>query len=132
MIDPIEAVEIMCERYHSAVSAGDCIAYGNLFCADAIRMPPGVEPEHGRDVIVQSEQGDYDQAKWTIQSRPLDALRINDDWVYGIARIDIHTVAHEGGAEKSFEATVTWLLQKQSSGEWLIKRQMWHLMAQSK
>ena len=90
-------------------------------------MPPGAELEHGRDVIAQSEQGDYNQATWTVQSKPLDALWINDDWVYGVALADIQTVAHANGVEKSFKATKTWLLQKQSSGEWLIKRQMWSL-----
>ena len=127
MIDPIEIVEIMCERYQAAVSANDSVAYSNLFCTDAIRMPPGAELEHGRDEIAQSEQGDYDQATWTVQSKPLDALWINVDWVYGIAHADIQTVAHANGVEKSFKATKTWLLQKQSSGEWLIKRQMWSL-----
>lgn len=128
MIDPMEIVEIMRERYQAAVTANDSVAYGNLFCADAIRMPPGAEPEHGRDEITRSEQRDYDEATWTVQSRPLDALWITDDCVYGIARADIRTAALSDGAEKSFRATKTWLLQKQSSGEWLIKRQMWSLM----
>lgn len=125
MIDPMEIVEMMCERYQAAVSANDSVAYGNLFCTDAIRMPPGAEPEHGRDEIARSEQRDYDEATWTVRSRPLDALWISDDWVYGIARAEIHIAAHDKGAEKSFQATKTWLLQKQSSGEWQIKRQMW-------
>jgi hypothetical protein len=37
------------------------------------------------------------------------------------------TVAHTDGAARSFKATKTWLLQIQTSGEWLIKRQMWNL-----
>ena len=128
MIDPMEVVEIMCDRYQQAVSANDSAAYGSLFCADAIRMPPGAEPEHGRDKIAQSEQRDYDSATWTVESKPIDALWINDDCVYGIARADIQTVDHSDGARRSFGATKTWLLQKQPSGEWLIRRQMWSLM----
>lgn len=63
----------------------------------------------------------------TVESRALDALPIGQDWVYGIAEVDVNTVAHADGATKSFKATKTWLLQKQPSGEWLIKRQMWNL-----
>ena len=128
MIDPIEAIEIMCERYQTAVSTSDSVTYRNLFCADAIRMPPGAGLEYGRDAIGDSEQSDYDQATWTVKLRALDALRINDNWLYGIAEADIHTVAHGNGGEKTFKATITWLLQKQSSGDWLIKRQMWSLI----
>ncbi len=127
MTDPMEVVETMCERYQTAVSDNDSGAYRKLFAEDAIRIPPGSEPEHGPDDIAQSEQRDYDVAKWTIQSRPLDALRIDDDWVYGVAGVDVTTVAHADGATKSFRATKTWLLQIQPSGHWLIKRQMWNL-----
>ncbi|MEO3431193.1 SgcJ/EcaC family oxidoreductase [Pelagibius sp. CAU 1746] len=127
MADPMEVVKSMCARYQTAVSANDSTAYGKLFAEDAIRVPPGSEPEHGPEAIAQSEQKDYDVAKWSIQSKPLDALHINDDWVFGIAEAAVNTVPHDGGTERSFKATKTWLLQKQPSGEWLIKRQMWNL-----
>ena len=127
MIDAMEIVETLCERYQSAVSANDSTAYRKLFATDAIRVPPGSEPEHGPEEIAQSEQKDYDLATWTVRSRPLDALRIDDDWVYGVAEADVRTVAHTDGTEKSFKATKTWLLHKQASGDWLIKRQMWNL-----
>jgi uncharacterized protein (TIGR02246 family) len=127
MIDAMEIVETMCERYQAAVSANDSVAYGKLFCADAIRVPPGSEPENGPDAIAQSEQKDYDVATWRVRSRALDALRIDDDWVYGFAEADVTTVPHDGGATKSFKATKSWLLRRQPSGEWRIKRQMWNL-----
>ena len=127
MIDAMEVVETMCERYQTAVSSNDSQAYRKLFAGDAIRVPPGSEPEHGPDEIGQSEQKDYDVATWTVWSRALDALRIDDDWVYGVAEVDVDTTAHADGARKSFQATKTWLLQRQSSGDWLIKRQMWNL-----
>jgi ketosteroid isomerase-like protein len=127
MTDPMEAVGTMCDLYQTAVSDSDSSAYRKLFAEDAIRIPPGSEPEYGPDEIAQSEQRDYDIAKWTVRSRPLDALRIDDDWVYGVAGVDVTTVAYSDGATKSFQATKTWLLQRQSSGHWLIKRQMWNL-----
>ncbi len=127
MVDSFEVVKSMCEKYQAAVNANDSSAYRMLFSSDAIRIPPGSEPEHGPDEISMSEQKDYDIAKWTIQSRPIDALRIDDDWVYGVAGVDVTTVAHADGAAKSFKATKTWLLNREPSGEWLIKRQMWNL-----
>ena len=127
MIDAMEVVETMCERYQAAVSNNDAGAYRMLFAEDAIRIPPGSEPERGPDEIAQSEQRDYDAAKWTVRSAALVALRIADNWVYGVAEVDINTVAHVDGAKKSFRATKTWLLQRQASGESLIKRQMWNL-----
>ena len=127
MIDAMEVIETMCERYQTAVSNNDSHAYWKLFAEDAIRVPPGSEPEHGPDQISQSEQRDYDVAKWSVWSRALDALRIDDNWVYGLAEADVDTVAHADGTRKSFKATKTWLLQRQASGDWLIKRQMWNL-----
>lgn len=127
MIDAMEVVETMCERYQAAVSKNDSGAYRMLFAEDAIRIPPGSEPEHGPDEIARSEQSDYDLAAWTIQSSALDALRIDDNWIYGVAEVDVNTVTYAEGAKKTFRATKTWLLQRQASGEWLIKRQMWNL-----
>ena len=127
MIDAMEVVETMCERYQTAVSANDSVAYGRLFCEDAIRVPPGAEPEHGPDEIARSEQRDYDVATWRVQSRALDALRINDDWVQGFAEANVTTEPHDGSAKRAFKVTKSWLLNRQPSGQWLIKRQMWNL-----
>lgn len=127
MIDANEVLKAMCEKYQAAVSTNDSAAYRKLFAADAIRIPPGSEPEHGPDEISKSEQKDYDVAKWNIQSRPIDALLINDRWMYGIAQVDGTTVAHSDGITNTFKATKTWLLHREDSGEWLIKRQMWNL-----
>lgn len=127
MSDATKIVESMCERYQAAVSANDSAAYGKLFCADAIRVPPGAEPEHGPREIAESEQKDYDVATWTVKSKALDALWIDNDWVYGIAEAAVTTVAHGDRTTKSFKATKTWLLRRNPSGEWMIKRQMWNL-----
>jgi ketosteroid isomerase-like protein len=127
MIDANEVLKAMCEKYSAAVSANDSVAYGKLFAADAIRIPPGSEPEHGPDEILKGEQKDYDVAKWTCQSTPLDALRINDEWVYGIAQAKVNTVSYADGVTNSFKVYKTWLLHREDSGEWLIKRQMWNL-----
>jgi uncharacterized protein (TIGR02246 family) len=122
-----EVVKFMCERYASAVNANDSVAYSRLFASDAIRMPPGSEPEYGPDQIRQGEQADYDVAKWSIRSTPIDALQIAEDWIYGIAHVDGTATAYADGAKSSFQATKMWLLQRQDSGEWLIARQMWNV-----
>lgn len=129
MVDAEEVVESMCRRYAAAVNANDSGAYSKLFARDAIRIPPGSEPEHGPEEIRRGEQADYDLARWSIESKPLDALQITDDWIYGIAHVDATTTAHADGATSSFRATKTWLLRRQPTGEWLIVRQMWNLKA---
>jgi ketosteroid isomerase-like protein len=122
-----EVVKSMCERYASAVNANDSVAYSKLFTQEAIRMSPGSEPEYGPDQIRQGEQADYGVAKGSVRSTPIDALRIAEDWIYGIARVDAATTAYADGAKTSFQVTKAWLLQRQASGEWLIARQMWNL-----
>lgn len=127
MIDAYEVVKEMCKKYQAAVNANDSAAYRMLFAENAIRIPPGSEPERGPDAIAKGEQKDYDVAKWRIQSRPIDALQIDDHWIYGIAHVDATTVAYADATTTSFNATKTWLLHRASSGEWSIMRQMWNL-----
>ena len=126
MTNPMEIVKTVCESYQSAVSANDSAAYARQFASGAIRLPPGGKPEHGPQEIARNEQRDYDVAKWTIDVRPLQALRISDDWVYGIAETDITLVAHADGSKKSMTANKGWLLHRQPSGEWKIMRAMWN------
>ena len=122
-----EVVTAMCVAYASAVNASDSVAYSKLFTEDAVRMPPGAEPERGRDEIRRGEQADYDAVRLSIRSTPADAVQAGDRWVYAIADVDGTATAHADGATSSFRATKTWLLQRQDSGEWLIARQMWNM-----
>lgn len=126
MSDAIKVVESMCQRYSSAVNASDSATYAQLFTQDAIRMPPGAQPEYGPEQIQKGEQADYDEAKWNVQFSARDALPVADGWVYGIADVEVSMVAHADGATSNFRLTVTWLLQRQPSGKWLISRQMWN------
>lgn len=127
MTDAMEVVETMCERYGDAVSANDSAAYRALFASDAIRVPPGTLPEHGPDQIAAGEQADYDAEHYTCRSRPLDALALDDTHVFGLAEAAVTTVRHDTGATRNFTATKSWLIERQPSGQWLIKRQMWNL-----
>ena len=126
MTEAMEVVKSICASYQAAVSANDSAAYARQFAPDAVRLPPGGKPEHGPQEIARSEQRDYDVAKWTINVKPLQALQIEDDWVYGIAETDITLVAHADGSSKSMTANKGWLLHRQPSGEWKIKRAMWN------
>jgi ketosteroid isomerase-like protein len=79
-----DVVKSMMERYTRAVNANDSAAYSKLFAADAIRVPPGSDPEYGPAQIAKSEQSDYDQARWSIKMTLIDALGLNEQWVYGL------------------------------------------------
>jgi uncharacterized protein (TIGR02246 family) len=122
-----EVLKAMSDSYASAVNAGDSSAYAALFAQDAIRMPPGAAPEYGLHAIQKAEQADYDEARWNVSFTPRDALEINDGWVYGIADGEVAIVPHAGGETSNVRLTVTWLYERQPSGDWLIKRQMWSL-----
>lgn len=63
-------------------------------------------------------------AKWSVKFTPRDALPIVADWMYDIADVEVSMVAHADGQRSNFRLTVAWLLQRQPSGAWLIKRQM--------
>ncbi|HEV3364684.1 MAG TPA: DUF4440 domain-containing protein [Acidimicrobiia bacterium] len=127
MTDAIEIVRSMCIAYASAVNASDSLAYSKLFTPDAIRMPPGSEPEHGPEQIRRGEQADYDAVRLSIRSTPVDAVQASDEWVYGVAHIEGTATNHADGVVSSFQAMKTWLLHRQASGEWLIARQMWNM-----
>ena len=127
MSDAEIVVKDLCEAYAGAVNASDSATYSTLFAADAIRMPPGEEPEEGRDAIRAGEQASYDVVQLSVRSTPRDVLAVSDDWIYAIADIEGQAVAHADGNSSFFRATKTWLLRRQSSGEWLIARQMWNM-----
>ena len=122
-----EVVKSTCVAYASAVNASDSDAYAKLFTEDAIRMPPGAEPERGREQIRRGEQADYDHARLRIRSTPVDAVLLADEWIYGIAQVEGTATSHADGAASSFAATKTWLLRRHPSGQWLIARQMWNV-----
>ena len=126
MHTPMEIVTDIGHRYQTAVSANNSVAYGNLFAPNAVRLPPGGRPEHGPEEIAASEQRDYDVARWTIQVRPVHALPIDEDWIYGIAETEIALVSHADGSRKTMTANKGWLLHRQPSGEWRIERAMWN------
>ena len=110
MSDANEVVAAMCRSYSGAVNASDSARYARLFAPDAIRMPPGAEPEYGPEQIRKGEQADYDVAKWNVAFTPRDALPIAEGWVYGIAHVEVSMVAHADGATSEFRLTVAWLL----------------------
>ena len=122
-----DVVRLLCVAYASAVNASDSLAYSKLFTEDAIRMPPGTEPERGREQIRRGEQADYDHARLNIRSSPVDAIQLADGWIYGIAQVDGTATSHRDGSTSSFRATKAWLLQREPSGQWLIARQMWNM-----
>lgn len=122
-----DIVRSMCEAYAKAVNSSDSEAYGRLFTEDAIRIPPGSEPEHGSEDIRRGEQALYDQAQLTIRSDPTDVIRIGDDWIFALAAVKGDAVAQADGSRATFRATKAWLLHRQPSGEWRLARHMWNM-----
>jgi uncharacterized protein (TIGR02246 family) len=122
-----DVVKSMMERYTRAVNANDSAAYSKLFAADAIRVPPGSDPEYGPAQIAKSEQSDYDQARWSIKMTLIDALGLNEQWVYGLVHVDASLSFYADGKKAAKHATKAFLLQRQPNGDWLIKRYIWNL-----
>ncbi len=100
--------------------------YAKLFSDDAIRMPPGAGPEYGAEQIQKAEQAGYDAAKWNVKITPRDVLPIEGEWIFGIGDVEVSIAPHADGKTSDVRLTRAWLLQRQPSGEWLIKRQMWN------
>ena len=116
----------MCDAYAAAVNAADSVAYGRLFTPDAIRIPPGSEPEHGPSEIAKGEQAGYDDYQLTIASMPVDVIELGRDWIYALADVDGKAVSRADGSSSSFRATKAWLLHQLPSGEWRLARHMWN------
>jgi uncharacterized protein (TIGR02246 family) len=126
MTTALEIVSEIASRYQAAVSANNSAAYASLFAADAIMLPPGGKPEYGSRAIGEAEQRDYDEAQWTIEVRPIQAMPIDEDWIYGIAETDIKLVNHSDGQARRMTANKGWLIHRDATGEWLIKRAIWN------
>lgn len=126
MTSAYEVVRTMCDAYARAVNAGDSVAYGRLFTADAIRIPPGSELERGPEEIAKGEQASYDEYQLTITSTPVDVVELGDRWIYALADVDGLAVARADGSSSSFQATKAWLLHQLPSGEWRLARHMWN------
>lgn len=122
-----DAVKAMCEAYAGAVNASNSAAYGALFTADAIRIPPGSELEHGPEKIRKGEQASYDEVRLTVRSTPTDVVQLSDEWIYALADIEGEAVAHSDGSTSTFRATKAWLLQRLPSGEWRLARHIWNM-----
>lgn len=103
------------------------MAYARLFTADAIRIPPGSEPEHGPDEIGKGEQASYDEVRLSIRSAPVDVLQLSERWIYALAEVDGEAATHTDGSTSTFRATKAWLLHRQPSGDWLLARHMWNM-----
>jgi uncharacterized protein (TIGR02246 family) len=127
MANAYDVVKSMCDAYAQAVNAGDSAAYGKLFTPDAIRIPPDSALEYGPEEIAKGEQASYDWGRLSIRSTPADVIEVGEQWIYALANVDGEAVAHADGTRSSFRATKAWLLQRQTSGEWLLARHMWNM-----
>jgi ketosteroid isomerase-like protein len=99
MSDADSALQAMCDSYAGAVNASDSARYAKLFSEDAIRMPPGADPEYGAEQIQKAEQADYDAAKWNVKITPRDVLPITGEWIFGIGDVEVSIAPHADGKD---------------------------------
>ncbi len=126
MTEPERVLESICRSYARTVNASDAVAYSKLFTTDVIWMQPGTTIRNGRDEIVADFGGALETYKVDIVMTPGDTIQIAEDWIYGISHVDGVLTKKEDGSESSFKFTVAQLIQRQASGEWLIRRQIWN------
>lgn len=86
----------------------------------------GYPIRYGRDEIVADFGGALETYKVDIDMSPGDTIQITDGWIYGISHVDGVLTEKADGSKSAFKFTVAQLIQKQESGEWLIRRQMWN------
>ncbi len=116
----------ICQSYMKTVNASDAVAYSKLFTTDVIWMQPGAPIRHGRDEIVADFGGTLETYKVDIEMTPGDTIQISEGWIYGVSHVDGVSTEKASGSKSQFRFTVAQLIQKQESGEWLVKRQMWN------
>jgi uncharacterized protein (TIGR02246 family) len=121
-----QVLEAICQSYAQTVNAGDVVAYSNLFTTDIHWMQPGTPIRYGRDEIVADFGGGLETYEVDIEMTPGDTIQITEGWIYAISHIDGVLTEKGDNSKSNFKVTVTQLLQRQSSGKWLIKRQMWN------
>ncbi|MEE8297475.1 MAG: SgcJ/EcaC family oxidoreductase [Hyphomicrobium sp.] len=126
MSEADQVVESICQSYMKTVNASDAVAYSKLFTTDVIWMQPGTPIRHGRDEIVADFGGALETYKVDIDMTPGDTIQIAEDWIYGISHVDGVLTEKADSSKSAFKFTVAQLLQRQASGEWLIRRQMWN------
>ena len=126
MTEAKKVLESTCRSYARTVNASDAVAYSKLFTTDVIWMQPSTPTRHGRDEIVADFGGALETYKVDIVMTPGDTIQIAEDWIYGISHVDGVLTKKEDNSKSPFKFTVSQLIQRQASGEWLIRRQIWN------
>ena len=126
MSEADQVVKSICESYARTVNTSDAVAYSKLFTTDIIWMQPDTPIRNGRNEIVADFGGALETYKVDIEMTPGDTIQITEGWIYGISHVDGVLTEKADGSKSNFKFTVAQLLQRQASGEWLIRRQMWN------
>ncbi len=126
MSEADQVQKTICQSYMKTVNASDAVAYSKLFTTDVIWMQPDAPIRHGREEIVADFGGTLETYKVDIEMTPGDTIQISEGCIYGISHVDGVSTEKASGSKSQFKFTVAQLIQKQESGEWLVKRQMWN------
>lgn len=126
MTEAQKVLESICRSYARTVNASDAVAYSKLFTTDVIWMQPSTSIRHGREEIVADFGGALVAYRVDIVMTPGETIQIAEDWIYGISHVDGILTKKEDDSKSTFRFTVAQLIQRQASGEWLIRRQIWN------
>lgn len=126
MTEAQKVLESICRSYARTVNASDAVAYSKLFTTDVIWMQPSTPIRHGREEIVADFGGALVAYRVDIVMTPGETIQIAEDWIYGISHVDGILTKKEDDSKSTFRFTVAQLIQRQASGEWLIRRQIWN------
>ena len=116
----------ICESYAKAINGGNASAYSNLFTPDVEWMAPGAPIRSGRQEIVDALEGAFGVNKLEIEMTPSEAIQVSPDYIYAISHVNGMLTAKADGTKSPFKFTVVQLIQRQESGEWLVRRQIWN------
>ncbi len=118
----IEAIEAMSEQAAEAWEAGDLNTFAEFFTDDAIWMPPGVAPIHGKDALRAWLEQEWTGFAVLELSMPSEEIVVIDDWAFqrhinGWVEID-----EVGGETTQYYFKGIWILRRQEDGSWKIAR----------
>lgn len=120
-----EPMEMLIDEWESSFNAGDYEATTALYSKDAVRYPPGEEPQNGRDAIL-ADMANY--AELTIDLEVMGS-KMADEVITSWGTYALHARSDEGiGPVQSGP----WMnvAVKDEDGAWRIYRDIWNLRQQ--
>jgi uncharacterized protein (TIGR02246 family) len=107
--------------WYAAFNAGDAKAVAALYAADAVIVPPGVQPIRGRAAIEAHHVSAQRDIRFSC-SGGYDGFQIVAGTAVGWGHDDCTETPRAGGAAKATKSRWIAVYEKQADGSWLIVR----------